>query len=235
MLAPLRRLRLALPSQCAICRCWPTQRLCPDCCTRNVHAVARCRSCALPVPEGVAVCGVCLREPPPLERCVAVLDYAWPWRAVLAEFKFRGDAALAHSLAALLLQSPPAQALLAQCDALVPMPLSVQRLRERGFHQTLHLARALERQTPIAVWAHAVQRRHTAQAQHTLTRAQRLRQLRTVFTVAASQQAPIVGRTLLLLDDVMTTGASLCALARCLRQAGAAAVHALVLARTPLE
>jgi len=163
---------------------------------------------------------------------VAAVDYAWPWRAIIADFKFHGDFALARSLAALLLQVPQARALLAQCDALVPMPLSAPRLRARGFDQTLLLARALAAQVPIALLPHAVLRQHSAQAQHQLSRARRLRQLRAAFSVAAGQQARIAARSVLLLDDVMTTGASLYALADCLRQAGAAQVHALVLART---
>lgn len=224
----------ALPSQCAICRRWPGRRLCPDCCGRWAAAQPRCLGCAMAVPAGVRVCGACLRQPEALDVCLAAVDYAYPWHTVIGDFKFRGDIGLARSLAGLLLQSPQVGAQLARCDALLPMPLSPQRLRERGFHQTLLLARALARQQPVHVLAQAVRRRHSTQPQHDLPRAQRLRQLRSAFEIAPGQHQRIEGRRLLLLDDVMTTGASLHALARCLRQAGAAEVGALVLARTPL-
>lgn len=230
----LRGLAEALPSQCTICRRWPAHRLCPDCCARWAPALPRCRRCAMAVPAGVAVCGACLRAPAPLAHCLAAVDYAYPWHTVIGDFKFRSDTGLARSLAALLLRSPQAHARLAACDALVPMPLSAQRLRERGFHQTLLLARAVARLHPVPVLALAVQRRHTAQPQHDLPRAQRLRQLHAAFELAPGQRRHIEGRRLLLLDDVMTTGASLHALARCLQRAGAAEVGALVLARTPL-
>lgn len=230
----LRGLADALPSQCAICRRWPARRLCPDCCARWAAARPRCRCCAMAMPAGVQVCGACLRHPDALASCLAAVDYAYPWRTVIGDFKFRGDIGLARSLAGLLRQSPQVCAQLAECDALLPMPLSPQRLRERGFHQTLLLARALSRQQPVTVLAQAVRRHHTSQPQHDLPRAQRLRQLRSAFEVAPGQQQRIEGRRLLLLDDVMTTGASLHALARCLRRAGAAEVSALVLARTSL-
>lgn len=114
------------------------------------------------------------------------------------------------------------------------MPLSAQRLRERGFHQALVLARALSGPSTCGKLRHqAVQRTHTAQAQHDLPRALRLRQLRGVFAVPPAQLPHVRGRKVLLIDDVMTTGASLHALATCLRRAGAAEVSALVLARTP--
>jgi ComF family protein len=186
------------------------------------------------VPAGVPVCGTCLRQPPPLDLCLAAVDYAYPWHAVIGDFKFRADTGLARPLAGLMDWMPGVDEALAWCDALLPMPLSDTRLRERGFHQTLLLARALARGRAALVPPRAIRRSHTATAQHDLPRSQRLRQLRSAFAVAPGQQALIAGRRLLLLDDVMTTGASLHALAHCLRRAGAAGVGALVLARTPL-
>ncbi|CAB5688685.1 DNA utilization protein GntX [Delftia tsuruhatensis] len=182
------------------------------------------------------ICGRCLVRPPPLSQCLAVLDYAYPWQAVIGDFKFRGDTGLAHSLAALLLEQSAVREQLDGCDMLLPMPLSPQRLRERGFHQALLLARALAaRSGPMAgkLRPHAVQRSHTEHAQHDLPRSARLRQLRKVFRVPPSELRHVRGRRILLIDDVMTTGASLHALATCLRGAGAADIGALVLARTP--
>jgi ComF family protein len=197
----------------------------------------------LGIPEGGSdaprVCGSCLLKPPPLTLCLAALDYAYPWQTVIGDFKFRGDTGLARGLAALLLQLPQARRQLERCELLLPMPLSPQRLRERGFHQTLLLARALADQAGAAAQApgklrpQAVQRTHTALAQHDLPRAARLRQLGKVFSVPTSQLRHVHGRRVLIIDDVMTTGASLHALAACLRRSGATDVSAMVLARTP--
>src|SRR5690606_34433954 len=99
--------------------------------------------CAMPVPQGVLRCGTCLLHPPPLHGCLAAFSYQWPWSPCLAEFKFRGDPGWARPFADLLRQTPGVNAALAESDLLLPMPLSAQRLRERGYNQALLLARQL--------------------------------------------------------------------------------------------
>ncbi|MFZ4286289.1 ComF family protein [Variovorax sp. HJSM1_2] len=221
-----------LPSQCAICHAWPRDPFCSDCKARFVRPAQRCRTCALALPEGVAQCGACIREPPPLQQCLAAVDYAYPWDECLKQFKFRDQVGAAASLAALIQQTPGAAAALAQSDLLLPMPLAAERLRERGYNQALLLARQL---APDKTRAQLLLRiRHTP-PQHGLTRAQRLRNLRGAFLVEPLQAAQVRQRRILLVDDVMTTGASLHAAALALRSAGAASVGALVVARTPIH
>ena len=238
-LGPLTRwLGAQLPSQCWICRRWPAAGLCSDCLLRWGQQRPRCRRCALPLASPqVDVCGQCLRHPPQLNLCMATVDYAYPWRDLMADFKFQGNTALARHFAQLMLQRPEARELLQQCHCLLPVPLSNTRLRQRGFDQTRLLAQALAQSVPPQRLLSAViERRHTEQAQHELGRQQRLRQLQSVFQMHpnVNQWASHVrGRHVLLLDDVMTTGATLNALASTLRTAGAAQVSALVFARTP--
>ncbi len=109
------------------------------------------------------------------------------------------------------------------------MPLSVQRLRERGFNQALEIARRL---APAKTDAHTLLRIRDTAPQRSLDRAGRLLNVRGAFAVEPSRAARVVGRHVLLVDDVMTSGASLHAAAAALRQAGAVRVSALVLART---
>jgi ComF family protein len=188
----------------------------------------------MPLVATASVCGACLRHPPPLQQCIAVLDYAYPWQEVIGRYKFQSDLGLVRSLSRLLAENAEVQHLLLNCDALLPVPASDTRLRERGFDHTRLLAASLLTQSDSALplLTRAVQRQHIAQSQHASTRAQRLRQLRGAFTLQPGQQAAIEGRRLVLLDDVMTTGATLNALADCLLHAGAASVSAVVLART---
>jgi ComF family protein len=160
-----------------------------------------------------------------------MLDYAYPWQNVIARYKFQADTGLARGLGRLLASHPPVQQLLSDCDVLLPVPASDRRLRERGFDHTLLLARAMR--PAIPVWHRAVERRHTQQPQHELGRTQRLRHLQKAFGIAGDHGARIPGQRIVLLDDVMTTGATLDALADCLLKAGAASVSALVLCRTP--
>lgn len=226
--------REALPSQCSVCERWPSQRICSDCAARWATAQTRCQRCALPLAGGAPVCGACLRMPPAFDAAWTAVDYGHPWAALLAQFKFQQDPGIAHALAQLLMRQPEAIAALASASLIVPVPLSRERLRERGFNQAAQLARALARQPGAPACASRVllRPRHTA-AQSTLPRRQRLTNLRGAFQVPWPQAAQIRGQRVLLVDDIMTTGATLNAAAQALRQAGAAHIFAMVVARTP--
>jgi ComF family protein len=231
----LRRLGAWLPSQCAICHAWPARRVCDACAARFAQPQARCTGCALPLPasghapEGMR-CGTCLRTPLGLERCVAAVDYAYPWAGIVGHYKFQADPAWASTLARLLHSTPWAEPLMDAADWVLPIPLSAHRLRERGFNQALLLARIL---TPAKTDATLLLRLHDTQAQSGLGRAQRLRNLQGALAVDPLRASALQGRSVLLVDDVMTTGATLQAAAQALRQAGAGTVSALVFARTP--
>ena len=116
-----------------------------------------------------------------------------------------------------------------QCDLVLPMPLSTQRLRQRGFNQAHELARRL---SPDKTDATLLLRTRDTLAQSTLPRADRLRNLIGAFALEPLRPDAVRGRRLVLIDDVMTSGASLFAAATVLRTAGASHVTAVVLART---
>lgn len=218
-----------LPAQCAVCRRWPARTLCDACVTRFAQPVERCATCALPVPVGVVRCGACLRAPAPLDRCIAAVTWGFPWSSGIASFKFAGQPGWAAAWAILMRSAPWAEPALEDAHSVVPMPLSVQRLRERGFNQALEIARRL---APAKTDAHTLLRIRDTAPQRSLDRAGRLLNVRGAFAVEPSRAARVVGRHVLLVDDVMTSGASLHAAAAALRQAGAVRVSALVLART---
>ena len=112
------------------------------------------------------------------------------------------------------------------------MPLSAERLRERGFNQALELARHL---APHKTQAYLLLRtRHTV-PQPTLNRAERLRNVQGAFALEPLRGSALRGQRVVLVDDVMTSGASLFAAAAVLRQAGAVHVTGLVVARTPVD
>jgi ComF family protein len=219
----------ALPGQCAICRRWPARTLCDACVNRFAQPLTRCITCALPVPGGVTRCGACLRDPPPLDRCIAAVTWGFPWSASIASYKFGGQPGWAATWATLLRSAPWAEPALEAADCVVPMPLSVQRLRERGFNQALEIARRL---SPVKTDAHTLLRIRDTAPQRSLDREGRLRNVHGAFAVEPARTARLKGHHVLVVDDVMTSGASLHAAALALRQAGAAHVSALVLART---
>jgi len=218
-----------VPALCAVCRSWPARPVCDACVARFAPPVARCRCCAIPVGAGVARCGQCLLSPPPLDACVAACSYDWPWAEQIGRFKFQGEAGWAGTFATLMRSAPWAEPLLDQAALVLPVPLARGRLRERGFNQSLELARRL---APAKCDATLLLRIRETQAQSGLPRAARLRNLHGAFALAPQRTDAVRGRQVVLVDDVMTSGASLYACARTLRAHGAAGVSALVLART---
>jgi len=226
---PFSSLLERLPSQCAVCRAWPSQPVCDACVARFAPPAPRCATCALPVPEGVAQCGDCLRQPPPLDACLAACAYVWPWPECIARFKFHGDPGQAAPLATLLRSTPWVEPALERARLVLPMPLAPGRLRQRGFNQANELARRL---APRKTDAHLLLRIRETPAQSGLTRAERLANLRGAFALEPLRAAAVQGQRIVLVDDVMTSGASLFAAAQVLRTGGAQHITAVVLART---
>lgn len=223
------------PSQCLICRQWPARTLCAACVGRFAPATPRCRRCALAVAPGVSVCGACLRAPPPMALCLAALPYDWPWTFCIGRWKFHGDVGLTRPLAQLMANSPDMADSLARADAVLPMPVTPERLAERGHNPALLLARRLSRQfAPGKLHTDLLLRTRHTPPQRTLPRSQRLKNVRGAFQVDPLQARQLTGRQVALVDDVMTTGASVREAAAAILAAGATRVEVLVLARTGL-
>lgn len=178
------------------------------------------------MPSGTGdTCGACLQHPPYFDATHALLDYRFPVNAVLQRYKYSGLLAVAELLGGELaraLRDRP------RPDCLIAMPLHSSRLRERGFNQALEIARVVARELDIRLEAHLCARTRATPPQTGLTLTERKRNLRGVFAC----RVDLSGQRVALLDDVMTTGASLDALARAVREAGAAQVECWVVART---
>lgn len=178
-------------------------------------------------------CPSCRRHPLPVEQVVVGVDYAFPWDRLIADFKFRDRVDLAAPLADLIVAALGAGPSLPSPAVLVPVPLSPPRLAERGYNQAARLARALAARLSLPMDERSLSRPIDRQHQADLGRRERLRNLRDSFLVEPRQRDALAGQHVLLVDDVMTTGATLMAAAGELRRAGAATVQALVVARTP--
>lgn len=217
-----------IPGQCAICRCWPSNPICEPCVALFAQPCHRCTTCAIPVNDALRQCGACIRRPPPVDACVAGVHYSYPWSDLIVQLKFRAHPGWARSLALVLRSAPWVEPALEQADHIVPMPLSAQRLRERGFNQALELARQL---APDKLRPGLLLRIRDTTPQTALGREKRLRNVRDAFAVEPLRHAEITGARVVLVDDVMTSGASLFAAAAALRQAGARHITGMVLAR----
>jgi ComF family protein len=225
----LQGLSRHLPSQCAVCRSWPSQPLCEECVTEFAQPTPRCATCALPVLQNMAQCGACIAQPPLFDQCLAAVPYDYPWSQLVVDFKFGGQAAWASSFATLMRSAPWVEPALDQADLVLPMPLSGKRLKERGFNQTLLLARALDHSK---VRHDLLLRIKDTPAQSSLPREERLRSVENAYVLEPLQAELVRDKRIVLIDDVMTTGATLNAAARVLHQAGAAHITAVVFART---
>jgi ComF family protein len=224
--------RWRLPGQCAACRAWDRQAVCGDCVERFAPAAARCGRCGLRLATHAPRCGACLADPPPFDACVVALDYAFPWDRLIADFKFNGRVELAAPLAALLVQAI-GRAGASLPSLVVPVPLAPQRLAERGYNQAWELARRVARALGCAADAQRLLRPLAGPHQADLNRAQRLVNLRGAYLPNPARRPSLYGLHVAVVDDVMTSGATLREAAAALRRAGAARVDAWALARTP--
>jgi ComF family protein len=224
------------PGRCLACAeaGQPGHDLCAACLASlpwNRHACARC---AIPLPGAddhtdVAGphCGPCLRKPPPLRATRAAFVYAAPLDRLLPRFKFHQDLAAGRLLAQLMAQSLAGAE---RPQALLPIPLHRTRLRQRGYDQALELARPLARALRLPLLDGALVRTRATAPQSELDATRRRRNLRGAFAIATGVQLP---GHVAVVDDVMTTGATLHAAADALHRAGVARVDAWVCARAP--
>jgi ComF family protein len=222
----------ALPGQCAVCFSWCRGRLCTQCLIRFAAPTCRCRRCALRVPEGVAVCGACIKSPPPFDSALASVDYGHPWDQLIARFKFNAALDLSRAFADLMVRTHAVggQAL---PDWVLPVPLSGPRLRERGYNQAWELARRAGRRLQVPTDARLLLRVKDTPHQLALPPARRAANVRGAFAVEPTRLHELRGKRVAVIDDVMTTAATANEVAAVLRQAGAAEVHFWVIARTP--
>ena len=219
-------------SSCEVCHSWTSGRLCPPCREHFGAAHLRCESCGLRVPGSVLRCGACLHDPPPHGRCICSVDYAFPWDRLISRFKFQQAPELSRLLVDNLLATAR-RAGAPRPDLFVPVPLSDERLAERGYDQAWELARRLGTALRVPTQARILVRRFDARHQAQLSRRERLSNLRGAFTVPTAMRQRVQGRHVGLVDDVMTTGATAQEATGALLAAGASRVDVWVVARTP--
>jgi ComF family protein len=241
----LAQLNSHVPSACWVCRIWAREAVCSDCLAQFAKPRLRCTTCALPLASasGAMRCGGCLTLGSALDSCYAAVDYAYPWDKLLQRLKYpdAGDLTAQPSLAKALAQvtrhaaeldTAIQQALLQpnRFDVVIPIPLHPERQQERGFNQAQHFAVALF-PTVDRIRTDLLLRTKNTAVQANLSRDARLANLRYAFAADPLLAHQLEGTSVLLIDDVTTTTATLSAAANALRQAGALHVHALVFAR----
>jgi ComF family protein len=217
-----RVLQAAIPQDCLLCGSASHDApLCVPCQAELPLPPRSCPVCAMPEPHG-ETCGSCLRHPPAFDMTVAAWRYAYPVDRLVQALKFHGRLALAPFFAQALASR------VGQADLVVPMPLHHERLTERGFNQAAEIARHLTRKLGVRLALHGATRIRRTLPQVHLPFEERARNVRGAFACALD----LTGARVAVVDDVMTTGATLGEIAKVLRRAGAARVENWVVART---
>ncbi len=180
----------------------------------------------------VFTCSDCLQHKPAFERAFVTARYEGDFRALIHTFKFHNGLWLRDDMVRFLYATylSRLQPLNIRPDLIVPVPMQFTKLRRRGYNQAAHLAHGLARELHLPYRGNLLRRVSTGvTSQARLHRAQRFKNALAAYRVRSSRH--LLGKTVLLVDDVMTTGATVDACARLLRDAGAAKVYVLVLAR----
>jgi ComF family protein len=229
-------LNAALPARCPSCSavvedqgafctpCWQGLEFITEPC---------CRQCGDPLPyalPGGSTCAACLAKPPPWSRARAVWRYSDAATAPILKFKHADHVEYARALAPHLVRA--GAAVLDDANALlVPTPLHRWRLFWRMYNQSALLAQAVAKRTGHRLLVDALQRTRATRPQQGLSADERARNVRGAFQVNPQSAALVRGRTIVLIDDVLTTGSTADACAKALYKAGAADVRVLVLAK----
>jgi len=222
-----------LPRHCTLCGL-PSGpgNLCAACAADLPRATPGCPRCALPQPQAGA-CGQCLRRPPPWDEAIAALWYDFPVDRVVQRLKFGRDFACGQLLAGELVRAVRERAE-GPADLVAPVPLHRLRQFARSFNQADLLAQSLGRQLGIVVESGLLLRARRTRAHSGLAAAERQRNIRGAFRLPPRSARQVAGRHVALVDDVLTTGATLSECARLLQAAGARRVSVWVAARAPL-
>ena len=228
----MRMLDNLFPGICVLCRS-PSRRpidLCRSCEEAFIGNERCCRVCAGPLLASGAdrVCGRCIATPPPWTRSLAPFTYAPPFTGVIEGLKSGNGLRQARILGALLSASAKAAYAATELpDALIPVPLTRRRLRQRGFNQAALLARSTARRLGLPILPSHLARVRNTPPQRSLPRRARLTNVRRAFAV----KRPITRRRIALVDDVSTTGATAHAASTALLAGGAEEVHVWVAAK----
>lgn len=212
---------------CALCGADCRHLLCAGCDADLPRSVMACRMCALPV--AAEPCPACVLDPPPWENCVAPFLFHHPLDRIIHAFKYHGRIHWARPLALEIVRRVRALARPLP-QALVPIPVTATRLATRGFNQALELARTVGSELDIAVLTTCVRRLRAEAPQVGLAAEARRVNVRGAFGIAPCARMP---GHVAVIDDLVTTGATVAAMTALLKQHGVTQVDVWAVARTP--
>jgi len=236
------------PSRCLLCQktvISPSANenieICPECLTGLPYNEVSCRRCAVPLVaevEARVLCGRCIKKLPAFDYAYSPLHYEDDVIRLMRQFKFREKITFSRTLGEIMLDCWKVKEMKSddigapdKLDYLLPVPLHKSRMRQRGFNQSIELARVIAKKLNIPIEYDAVSRVRSTSSQTGLNVLQRRKNIKGAFKVAQK----ISAKHVLIIDDVMTTGSTVNELASILKKAGVEQVGVLCLARAPMK
>ncbi len=218
-----------LPWRCLLCGALGMVGvdLCAACAAELPRNTDCCARCAVPLPSASALCGQCQRQAPPWDGAWAPFRYDWPLDRLESRYKFSANLSVGRALSTLWQAEPMP---MDRPDWVIPVPLHRSRLRRRGYNQALELARQLARAWSLPCRHQVLYRVRATETQTGLGASARRSNVRGAFRLCEGLSLPA---HVAILDDVMTTGATLAECTRALKRAGVARVDVWALARAP--
>ena len=233
----ITHLQQATPSVsvlCLLCRGQSSYNrpVCSDCLNILPVANAQCSLCSLPMPDSCSeLCAQCLQHPPVFDQCLTAYIYDYPVNHIIQHIKYSRRLELIPPLVTPLIdvlfdhyqaQSWP--------EAIVPVPLHEKKLRSRGFNQALLIAKRIRKAIPSCIKiSHCIKKKHETVAQQGLSAQKRRKNIKNAFTLCQEPNYQHVA----IVDDVMTTGATVSEIGKVLKRKGVKQVDIWCLARTP--
>lgn len=228
-----------IPSPCALCHSNSSDGICDDCYRRyfSTH-YPRCLKCANALPfhdpeNENLLCGDCVKKLPSFDETVVATDYEPPLDQLVHLLKFQTRLAMAPLMGKLIYRSLKKKSLNSCPDYLIAVPLGKKRLVERGFNQSLEIAKTLSRAMNVDLIFNLVERSRETEKQSTVSFKERKKNVKNAFRIVETHRHLIENSHIGIIDDVMTTGETLEEIAVLLKKAGARHITNLVFARTP--
>jgi ComF family protein len=230
-------MNLLLPTSCIGCKEFQTATICQKCRKRLKDSqIHRCAQCAIPTTPNIknSLCLDCLKKQPPFDATLCLDSYGGFLTEAIHSYKYQHQIAIAHGLLDAWLEIHPKRLHgSVSADWILPIPMSQQKLHQRGFNQSWELCKLFSKKLKIKTNWKILNRIHIDGNQATASKQERAQRLLNVFSISPNKVELIKNKHIVLIDDVMTTGATLSVVAELLKDFGAQSVHNWVILRTP--
>ena len=227
-------MKFLLPTSCIGCGKFQASRICQKCINLlKSQQKNRCSQCASICDETKTTCTNCQNQTSSFDKTICIDCYGGLLTNAVHDYKYKHQVAIAKGLVDTWVEIHGSHHLMSNANLLIPVPMSSQKLYQRGFNQSWELCKWFSKEFKIQTSSSILYRRHLESNQAQATRNERIKRLETVFDINQIDVNLIKNNRIAIVDDVMTTGATLSTIAKLLKDFGAQSVHNWVILRTP--